>query len=333
MNTNIYKEYTDLIANSLKYGKRRGAINKGKQFSDLGDITAMHRSQIMNKETNRKLFESLEPLSVITGKKNQAHLIPGAHPDFRHLSDDLTENHYITTMFIDIKRSTSLFKKYTPDTVANITSTIQRAAMHTAWYFDGYVQRFHGDGLMLYFGGKSMQIGKSVENAITAASFFSYFMKNDLKQLFFEQGVDKIYTRIGIDSGIDEDVFWYRAGMGECSEVTTCSLHTSLAAHMQSFASSNGIMVGDNVKNYSSFKKEYFSVEDELNRYVFDIPEENFYYTQWNYDWMTFLKNHPSVHIDEQGKLWFVGEPNTESAPNILYLKEQTEGYRPYFHE
>ncbi|MBK8344742.1 MAG: hypothetical protein IPL12_16515 [Bacteroidetes bacterium] len=58
-----------------------------------------------------------------------------------------------------------------------------------------------GDGLMVYFGGKGITKQAAVDNALMAASFVKYFVKNDLKNLFDEQGVNRIYTRIGIDFG------------------------------------------------------------------------------------------------------------------------------------
>ena len=143
-------------------------------------------------------------------------------------------------MFIDVQRSTKLFAGYEPFVVANIITTIQRAAIYIAWYFDSYVQRYHGDGLLLYFGGKGMDRKRAIENVILTASVFTKFVKEELPDIFLEQGIEDIYTRIGIDVGEDEDTLWHLAGMQACSEATTCSLHTSLAAHMQGAAWASG---------------------------------------------------------------------------------------------
>lgn len=337
MNNNIYKNYKEVISNSLSNGTRRGALNKSHGLSGLSDILNSVETPQIRAQNDEVLFESLKLFSTISGKKSQAHLVPGSHPDFKHITSMVSENHYITSMFIDIKRSTALFKKYEPPVVANITSTIQKAAIHTAWYFDGYIQRFHGDGLMIYFGGKNIPLQTSVDNALTAASFFSYFMENDLKNVFLEQGVEKIFTRIGIDVGYDEDVYWYKAGMGDCGEITTCSLHTSLAAHMQGCAYNNGIMVGDNVKKNTTISQDSFKIKSETERYIFTIPEESFYYTQWDFNWIKYLKNHPSIKVDENGDLSFVGTTSNSltaairNEKNVDYLRGQTQGYKPYY--
>lgn len=326
MNNSPYQQYLDSIRSDMQHGKKRGEFKKGPYYNfDGNGISGIGQPvSLYDRKKDESLFESLNPLSAVAGKQGKYHEKPGAHPDFQHIkSANTVEHHYITSMFIDIKNSTGLFKKYEPLTVANITTTIQRAAIHTCWYFDGYVQRFNGDGLMVYFGGKNTSIASSVHNSISAASFFSYFMKNDLKNLFLEQGVEDIYTRIGIDTGENETVLWHLAGMGDCCEITTCSLHTSLAPKMQSNASSNGIMVGDNVKKNSNCTNELFSIkwnekEGKEERYIFQIPEENFNYTQWQFSWEKFLKNHPLVHTDADGKLYFTAA----GGPTICQVRK-----------
>lgn len=343
MNQEIYKNYADNVKVLLAQGKRRGAPSNSVSTRNFNATHSTESIKLMNENKDISLFNSLNALSSISGKKVKYHEKPGLHPDFSHIkTTDSIENHYITSMFIDIKNSTGLFRKYDAEAVANITTAIQKAAMHTCWYFDGYVQRFHGDGLLIYFGGKNVSLEQSVKNAINAASFFSYFMKNDLKEAFLAENVDKMFTRIGIDTGYDEDVVWHLAGMKDCSEVTTCSLHTSLAAKMQNNADSNGIMLGDNVKKNSGLIEDLFSIrylenEGKEDRYIFQIPEENFNYTQWKFNWEKYLRTHPSVQSGNDGKLYFrpSGNQNIHGinapATNHEFLNSNVNGYRPYF--
>jgi len=344
MSNSPYEKYLENIRYQLQNGQRRGALSKGQynNFDGGGgaNISGISSAvKLFDLKKDEALFESLDRLTAIAGKKGKYHERPGAHPDFIHIKENNTvEYHNITSMFIDIKNSTGLFRKYEPLTVANITMTILRAAIHTCWYFDGYIQRFNGDGLMIYFGNKNTTISASVNNAINAASFFTYFVKNDLKNLFYEQGVENIYTRIGIDTGDDEAVLWHLAGVGDCSEITTCSLHTSLASKLQGNAVSNGIMVGDNVKSNSTFSSDLYTIkwnekEKKEDRYIFQIPEENFNYTQWQFHWEKHLKNHPLVRMDDNGNLYFapaVGAPSIIPTKNVDFLKDQVKGYRPY---
>jgi adenylate cyclase len=249
----LYKNYVDDISHYLKQ-KRNNTIQKNADYGNINErLSPKSNLRWLERSKNEADFRSLASLNEISGTKAKYEEKLGAHPSFNHLKNSLSsENHYIVSMFIDVKNSTGLFKKYEPEIVANICRTIQLAAIHTCWHFDGYIQRLQGDGLMVYFGGKKIPKVTAVKNALTAASFVSYFVKNDLKNLFEEQGVNRIYTRIGIDLGDDKVTLWHNAGVGECSEVTTTSLHTSLACKLQTQAKSNGIVVGDNRVYYDN---------------------------------------------------------------------------------
>ncbi len=328
--SDFYKKFRQDIQDDLTQGKRQG-LRKAEIGNLYLEKPYPKKIRLMNKEYDKILFESLSSLKDISGINAKYNERPGEHPDFvtiKHTNS--VEQHGITSMFIDIKNSTRLFAKYESFAVANITTTIQRAAMHTCWYFDGYIQRFHGDGLMVYFGGKQKSTSESIQQALGAASYFSYFMENDLKNLFAEQGIEDIFTRIGIDTGYDEDVIWYLAGIGECSEITTCSLHTSLAYKVQQNAKNNGVMVGDKTKINSHLFGELFKIKkvnEKEERYIFSIPDENFYYAQWEFNWVEYIKNLMKVKNENSANLIIAPILNTEK--NIDYLKSQVKDYRP----
>ena len=185
MNQKLYKNYVDEIAHFLKQEKRSN-FSKGLGYGRLNENLSSKPTILwLDKTKNEANFRSLNVLSSVKGRIAKYEEKLGAHPSFSHLKNsDNCEYHYIVSMFIDVKNSTGLFKKYDPDVVANICRTIQLAAIHTCWYFDGYIHRLQGDGLMVYFGGKNIVKQTAVENALMASSFVSYFVKNDLKNLF-----------------------------------------------------------------------------------------------------------------------------------------------------
>ena len=339
MQQKLYKNYVDDIAFYLSQS-RKDNIQKGFRYDRFNEGLSQKPKMLwQDKHKIEANFRSLSALNSVTGLNTKYEEKLGAHPSFKHLKDNNTsEYHYIVSMFIDVRNSTGLFKKYDPDIVAHICRTIQLAAIHTCWYFDGYIQRLQGDGLMVYFGGKGINKQKAVDNTLMAASFINYFVKNDLKNLFDEQGVNRIYTRIGIDFGDDEATLWHNAGIGECSEVTTTSLHTSLACKMQAQAESNGIIVGDNIlpfkKNYEDyFKYKKYNKNGKELLYVYEIPDESFRYKQYDFNWERYLKNHPSIEEDANGNLSFKGTPvlpNPHIQKNIGYLQQNATNYKPY---
>ena len=328
----IYKDYLNKIKTAMA-----ADIKSAIQYSYFDGMNECLQKgydigAFLTEAKENKPLPSLQTFVAEMGLQPNYEQKLGSHPDFTHLKhSDQIEKHYITSMFIDIKNSTNLFKRYIPETVLIITNTIQRAAIHTCLIFGGYIQRLHGDGLFVYFGGKDESSKDATERALKAGSIFSYFIKNDLKNLFNEQGVETIFTRMGIDYGKNKDVVWAMAGMGEVSEVTTCSLHTSLASKMQGYAESNGIVVGDNVKDLVDL--EYFTpvskrTGNENDRYIFQIPEENLNYTQYDFDWLSYLKQQDFVATDLEGNLRFKRKQAVRQiSENIKPIAEKSTPY------
>lgn len=309
----LYQNYIDEIKGALSgnlsaYTDDSRSIKKGLDSYD--GIYDKDKGITLNVQPN----QSLVPLMRAVGKTEIKNQRLGEHPDFAHLKNtNRTEYHYITSVFIDIKNSTGLFRKYPTDVIKNITNVIQRAAIHTCVILGGYIQRLQGDGVFVYFGGKDVEQKQAVISALTAASFFSYFVKNDLNKLFEVEGIKDIYTRIGIDFGNDDSVLWAVAGIGACSEITTYSLHTSLASKMQAIANANSIAVGDNVKSASELDNILFDwVKDykgEIKkRYIFQDPEKSFYYKVLDFKWYDFLKRLPYIAQDDNGSLYYESE-------------------------
>ncbi len=302
----IFDDYLSTVKAAMVADPKSRKLNDNWRGGLNGPFTAINLNDSV---PEKRLLPSLETFSQELGLKPNFEQKLGLHPDHAHLKHtDHIEKNYIVSMFVDIKGSTNLFKRYEPETVWIITNTIQRAAIHTCLIFGGYVHRLHGDGLFVYFGDKKTSTELAVKRSLQFSAIFTYFVKTDLKKLFNEQGIEDIYMRIGVDLGYDRDVVWGMAGIGEISEVTTCSLHTSLASKMQSSAPSNGIVVGDHIKNEVPGLNEFFTpvcqrTGNENDRYIFRITEENWNYTQYDFAWLPFLKKQDYITTDLQGVL------------------------------
>jgi adenylate cyclase len=326
----LYDNYIDSIRNVIYNEKVHASkINTG----NMGDYSADGiKTDIVGirKSFSLKPLNSLEPLRQRIGMSIIGDQKLGEHPDFKHLKETYgSEYHYITSAFIDIKNSTGLYRRYDPDIVMEITNTIQNAAIHTCVVFGGYIQRLQGDGVFVYFGGKAIGKKESSINAINATSLFTYFVKNDLKKVFENEGIEDINTRIGIDFGDDDQVLWSVAGIGQCSEITTYSLHTSLASKMQGIANANGIVVGENVKSITQFDPVYFDWVKDSNgeikkRYIFEDRDKGFYYKPWDFNWFNYLKSLPYIYQDQNGELYFGPDRDISDNARINNLHETT---------
>ena len=254
----------------------------------------------------------------------------GQHPDFIHLKGtNNTEKHYILSAFIDVRKSTSLFKRYNEETVYMITNTVQLAAIAVCSLFGGFIHRLQGDGVFVYFGRKGLSEKKATEHALTALGLFTYFVKNDLQHIFESRGIETIHTTIGADLGFDKDVLWAMAGIENMSEITTYSLHTSLASKMQGSAKANQIVIGDNIKNIIGLENDLFEVVKE-KRYIFQNPEKRFYYTQYIFKWMKFLKGLDYMVTSNTGKMQIKPQLTVPVGINTNSLGQTANVNKPY---
>ncbi|MEJ8758701.1 adenylate/guanylate cyclase domain-containing protein [Pontibacter sp. H259] len=325
----FYKDYTNTIKAALSQSNLQKGLSGTRMFSE----GTQHMSSSHIKLSHSSMLEpeaGLLELGKTMGLGKTSAATFGEHPDFKHLKGtDNTEQHYITSVFIDIKGSTNLHRKYDLPTIYTITNTIQRAAIHTCALFHGHIQRLQGDGLFVYFGGKSIGKDESVQQAVNAASFFTYFVKNDLKQLFEEEGVEDISTRIGIDFGDHEQVMWANFGLGDCCELTTNSLHTSLASKMQAYASANGVVIGDHVKQRLKLSDEKLfdyvrdSKGEVSKRYIFEDQDKAFRYTQYTFDWYKYLKSMNFLVEEGNGKLRILSPEERADQQRIKGLMQK----------
>lgn len=296
---NLIREAVDTDGSNY-LSKGLGTSGKSRRRSD------QQFKALMSKIKQNEIAPSMVNLSESLNKHIDYGQQLGLHPDFKLLKGTgIIEEHYIVSTFIDIKGSTNLFKKFDKQTVFLITNTILKAGIHTMLIFGGYVHRLQGDGIFVYFGNKRMSEEEAVKKALSAVSVFTHFVKTDLKEYLESVGIEYIGIRTGVDLGYEEDVIWGNSGIGEISEVTTCSLHTSLASKMQSSAEKNGVVVGSNIKdelkNGEDFFKPVAARKGEKDRYIFTDSSKNFNYTQYDFQWAKFLKTLDFIASDQFG--------------------------------
>jgi len=320
----IYDQYTNRIKNILSDSRKRKDLQKGILNEMSGTQLSMKEKFQEQRNFGASIhLSAIKPLQDILNPALLQNATLG-HPDFKHLKGtDNIEQHYIVSAFMDIAGSTNLFRSYDLEDNYLITNTIQIAALHTCIAVGGHVQRLQGDGVFAYFGGKYISKQKAAEMAVTACSMFTYFVANDLKNIFLGDEIENIKTRIGIDFGDDKDVLWANFGVMDVSELTTLSLHTSLAHKMVSSAKQNGIVVGDNMKTQLKADDAFFSLvtnsKGEVDRYIFQDRAKNFNYTQYAFNWYNYLKSLSFIGSDADGKLYII-DPEAAERERIAKL-------------
>ncbi len=283
----FYQPYLDQL---------RGVMNLGVQkeqraFPHIGDLSEQQIMQNINEGLLRldRQPAPLQSVADLFGIRSYQQPKLGPHPDFTHLrySETMTEEHYIVSLFVDVKGSTSLFKRLTKEQVHGIVNIVNRAATHTLTLFGGHTQRIMFDGVFFYFGGRNVPPNQTVMDAIHGATMFCYFMQNEAPAIFAEYGVETVTARVGIDFGDANDVLWGLHGTVDCGELSTTSLHTSLAAKMQSEAAPNGIVLGQHMRDRMKDRALPFCKAHE-KRHIFQAKDFN--YSQYHFNWVNYMK-------------------------------------------
>jgi adenylate cyclase len=237
----------------------------------------------------------VDQLRKLVGKTRKYSEEIGTHPDFEHLETGQTENGYAVTVFIDIKGSTKLATKLPLEDVRYLKNAIIKTAIGIFHAFDGHIHRIQGDAVMAYFRRNDLSKAQCIVDALNAATFLQAYITQELSPFFESQGYFPLKIRVGVDYGDDPVVLWSKYGILNCSEITTTSLHTDLAAKLQAEASANGVMIGDNVIKYLDFPEEFYNVRTHQENgqrvedlYILDTG--NVRYRMWQFDWSTYSK-------------------------------------------
>lgn len=108
----LFLPYKNTIATALRSNNINKSINETASHQRI--MFSLHDFQ----ETRASLVISDDLIKIATAMKVQPikEQIIGHHPDFKYLKHTgKTEKHNIVSVFIDIKGSTNLFKRYSPD--------------------------------------------------------------------------------------------------------------------------------------------------------------------------------------------------------------------------
>ena len=78
---------------------------------------------------------------------------PGDHPSYpKRPPEDRAERRQVTVMFSDLVGSTALSTRMDPEDLREIISAYQKCVAETVQRFGGFVAKYMGDGVLMYFG-------------------------------------------------------------------------------------------------------------------------------------------------------------------------------------
>ena len=143
-------------------------------------------------------------------------------------------------MFCDLVGSTALSMRLDPEDLQDIIRRFQELCAKVVAKFDGYVAKYMGDGVLIYFGYPQAH-EKGAERAAHTALAILEAMPDLGAGLPHEQEVE-LAARIGIDTGLV--VVGEAIGEGSAAELTVVGETPNVAARLQALAGPNEIVIG-----------------------------------------------------------------------------------------
>src|SRR4029077_13144125 len=148
---------------------------------------------------------------------------------------DTAERRQVTVVFSDLVGSTALAARMDPEDLGEVISAYQRCVAETVRRFGGFVAKYLGDGVLVYFGYPRAH-EDDAERAVRAG----------LELIQAVGGLNSsapLKTRVGIATGLV--VVGDLIGSGEAQERGVVGETPNLAARLQSIAEPNAVVIAE----------------------------------------------------------------------------------------
>jgi class 3 adenylate cyclase/predicted ATPase len=150
---------------------------------------------------------------------------------------DAAERRQVTVMFSDLVGSTALAARMDPEDLQDVISAYQNCVAETVRRFDGFVARYMGDGVLVYFGYPRAR-EDDAERAVHAGL--------ELIAAVTELVSVSLQTRVGIATGLV--VIGNLVGTGAAQERGIVGETPNLAARLQEIAAPNTLVIDENTR-------------------------------------------------------------------------------------
>jgi class 3 adenylate cyclase len=220
-------------------------------FAVLPDLTDQHL-----KEMGLSLGHRLRLLRAIAelpsrGKEAPKPVVAAAAST---VPQETAERRQVTVMFSDLVGSTALSARMDPEDLREVISAYQRCVAETVQRFSGFVAKYMGDGVLIYFGYPQAH-EDDAERAVRSGL-----------ELVVAVGALKTHaplrTRVGIATGLV--VVGDLIGSGASREQAIVGETPNLAARLQGIAEPNSVVIAESTRKLvgSLFELEDLGAQD-----------------------------------------------------------------------
>jgi class 3 adenylate cyclase/predicted ATPase len=180
-----------------------------------------------------KILAAIRELSGPTPAASEPPIAP-AEPK----SKDTAERRQVTVMFADLVGSTALSARMDPEDLREIISAYQKCVAETVQRFGGFVAKYMGDGVLVYFGYPQAH-EHDAERAVRAGLEL-------IKTVGGLKSSAPLQARVGIATGLV--VVGELIGSGEAQERGIVGETPNLAARLQSIAEPNTVVIAESTR-------------------------------------------------------------------------------------
>ena len=177
-------------------------------------------------------------LAAIRGLPGESPLAPKTVPTGEAKEQDTAERRQVTVMFSDLVGSTALSARMDPEDLREVISAYQKCVAETVRRFGGFVAKYMGDGVLVYFGYPQAH-EDDAERAVRAG----------LELIQAVGGLKSsapLQTRVGIATGLV--VVGDLIGSGEAQERGIVGETPNLAARLQGVAEPNMVVIAESTR-------------------------------------------------------------------------------------
>jgi class 3 adenylate cyclase/predicted ATPase len=206
-------------------------------FSVLSDLTDQDLEKLGVLLGHRRKL--LRAIANLEGIEKGAPAVPVAPaPSATQRAAETAERRQVTVMFSDLVGSTALSARMDPEDLREVISAYQKCAAETVRRYGGFVAKFMGDGVLVYFGYPQAH-EDDAERAVRAAL-----------ELVAAVGGLKTHAplqmRVGIATGLV--VVGNLIGSGASQEQAIVGETPNLAARLQGIAEPNTVVIAENTR-------------------------------------------------------------------------------------
>ena len=179
------------------------------------------------------------------------------------------ERRQLTVMFCDLVGSTALSKAMDPEDLRDVITSFQTRCTEAIRRYDGFVAKFMGDGILVYFGYPRAHEDEAERSARAGLDIIAAMA--DLNAAVPRPPGVELAVRIGIATG--PVIVGDQIGKGTASETAVIGETPNLAARLQALAEPNQIVVGASTR---AMLGDLFELQDlgahELKGFAEPVP-------------------------------------------------------------